>query len=97
MTIGKDRYRQVDIIDGCTENTRIVTQGSSVSFVLFIPAARTVSAQRSSTEKLLKGMCKEPPSEGRSKNRCSGMSGQFHTCVFRINLSYRLTLSYLTV
>ena len=50
MTIGRDRYRQVDRIDGCTENTRTVTHGSSVSFALFFPAARTVSVQRSSTE-----------------------------------------------
>ena len=50
MTIGRDRYRQVDRIDGCIENTRTVTQGSSVLFVRFIPAARSVSAQRSSIE-----------------------------------------------
>jgi len=50
MTVGRDRYTQVDRIDGCAENTRTATQGFSVSFVLFIPAARTVSAQRSSTE-----------------------------------------------
>jgi hypothetical protein len=47
MTIGRDRYRQADRIDECTENTGTVTRGSSVSFVLFVPAARTVSAQSS--------------------------------------------------
>ena len=50
MAIGRDRYRQVHRIGGCTENTRTVTQSSSASFVLPIPAAHSVSAQRSSTE-----------------------------------------------
>ena len=50
MAIGRDRNRQVDRIDGYTENTRTVTQDSSVLFVHFIPSVRSVSAQRSSTE-----------------------------------------------
>ena len=51
MTIGRDMYRQVDRIDGYMENTKTVMQGPLVSFVLFIPAARAVSAQGSSAEK----------------------------------------------
>jgi len=90
MTIGRDRYRQVDRTDRCTENTRTVTQGSSVSFVLFIPRSPYFLSTKKQRWELLKGMCQKPLSEDRSKNRYTGMSGRFYTGVFRISLVYRL-------